>query len=429
MSILKFWSQEEPLTERLARLALLLLLAAAAVKGIIIRFSAGYQGDELFYVREVVRLADQGFLSAVSDGISFLYTLSGYALSKLTGDILLGNRILSLISLAFVIHALLGITSVMKIRQSLRWLLILTILTFAFDPRRSPFLFGINDPMLFAVFFQSLYMLTKFVFTDNARHLIYAALLLGACFWIREISLMYLVALALPIATWCISAKGRGIVQRFITALLFLIMVASTAVLPHIPAITTQGTLGFEDKNYMGNWREREYLTQVRRISSGSVFAYQWIDWSEVEAYKEAGIQPPLPQNRLEILKQDPKMVADSFASNILIRCTYLFTLRNGLLFIVFLGAFLVLRRIRGTTGYQGWLLFSLFTLAYTLMLSAITIHRIEVRWLTPAIITMAVAAIILLDQSAQSGHKWYRPLVWGQYLFIGASLLFNLLR
>jgi hypothetical protein len=424
MNALKFWSKDEPPATRLARLGLVLLLIAAAVKGVLIRFTAGFQGDELFYTREVQRLAAQGLLAALTEGISFLYTSSGWLVSKITGDILLSNRLLSLLSLGVVLHALWGITSTLKIRHELRILLILTLLTFAFDPRRSPFLFGVNDPMLYAIFFQAVYLLIRFFYTDNQRFIIIAAILAGVCFWVREFALMYIAALMLPVAVWCFSVKGRAILQRSALAMLFMVIAGSTALLPHIPSLVSNGTPGFEEKNYMGNWRERAYLSQVRRIPSGSVFAYEWVDWAEVEAWKADVHNPPLPGNRMELIKRDPKMVADSFASNIVIRSTYLFTLRNGLLFLVFTGAFLVLHRVRGAPGYAAWLLLALFTIAYTLMISAVSLHRIEIRWLTPAIIAMATAATILLQQASVARFRWVRPLINFQYLYLGVSLL-----
>jgi hypothetical protein len=444
MNAFKFWSLEKPLTSQLARLAIMLMLIIAAVKGIIVRYSAGFQGDELFYTREVQRLNMQGLLTAMTEGISLLYATSGWLLSRFTGDILLANRILSLISLAVLVHALLGISTLLKVRQEFRLLLILTLLTFAFDPSRSPFLFGVNDTMLYALFFQSVYFLVRFIVTDNKRSLIIAAILAGACFWLREFALMYLVALMIPVVIWCFSTRGKAMLQRFLLTSMFLLIAGSAALLPHIPSLTINGTTGFEDKNYMGNWLERAYLSQVRRIPSGSVFAYQWVDWSEVEAYKAAGKYPPLPGTRLELLKRDPKMFADSFASNIVIRCTYLFTLRNGVFFLAFmflpLASCFSLRQGMDSNLLQGmdsnfrkgkevWLLLTLFTIAFTIMISVVSIHRIEIRWLTPAILSMAAATTILLEQAARARFRWLQQITFFQYLYLGVFLLMILIR
>ena len=420
-------AREGEVITRLLKAGLLVFFLVSAVLSIRERHSQEAAGDENFYVLEVERLQREGIMASLNEGTSALFVSIGTAMSYITGDILTGNRILSLLSLVLVLHALLGIASLLKISREVKWLMAFTILAFAFDPERSPFLFGINDTLMFGVIAQSLLYSIRFINKNKLRDLIIAALFLGAGFWIREITLIYLAAFAVAALLYLFMLRRKGLLRRLGNSALFFIIVALFGIIPHLPALLSNGNSGFEDKNYMGNWREREYLTQLRRIPSGSVFAYKWVDWEEVKEHKEQRLLPTLPQTRLELWKLDPKMAVDSFASNIIIRCTYLFSLRNGLFFILFITSFWMWRDIKRRKQQAAWVFLVAIILTYTLLISVITLNRIEVRWLSMAIMLMATAGAYILDILRRKGSGYYKPLALAQFVFICLSLIRNI--
>ena len=408
--------------------ALFVLLVAAAVRAIIIRFSAGFSGDELFYFNEVARVQQEGYLQVVTGGTSALFVGISGLISFITGDILLSNRLLSLIPGLFVIWSLWKMAGLWDISIQVKRLMLLTALTFLFDPSRSPFLFGTNDALMFALVAEGVYWLFCYLKYNKLSSLVISAVLFGMGFWVREITLMYLVPLYgasilyVIFPSWKLRAGRIGAIVIFTGIMLF------TGILLHLPALTVHGKPGFEDKNHMGNWRERDYLSQVRRQPAGSVFAYERVEWSEVEAYKASGAEPALPATRFEILKRDPKMVADAFAANLLIRCNYLFSLRNGVLFLMFLASFWMIARIRKKDLFPQWVLLMLLIVGYTLEISAITLHRIEIRWLSLTILFMTLAGSYVLDMLRTEHPKLFRAALWLQYGFAGLSLLMILI-
>jgi hypothetical protein len=403
---------------------MVVFLVLAAVKGIWIRFSDIITGDEYFYLLEVKRLFSEGILATMTRGSSILFTALSALLSYITGDLLLSNRLLSLLPGLFAVWSIWKMARLWGISREPRLLLVFTLLTFLFDPERSPFLFGTNDAMLFALIAEGLYQLFRFLEFQKWNYLIGAGLLFGAGFWVREIHLMYLLPVAGGAFLYLVIPSEIRILRKTGQSTLFFSIVLLTAVLVHIPSLITNGKPGFEDKDYMGNWRERDYLTQIMRKPSGSVFAYERAEWSEVEAWKQSEKNPALPGTRLDIWKADPVMAADRFSSNLLIRCTYLFSLRNGVLFILFLASFWMIKKIRESGRLKHWLLLILMISGYTLMISAITLHRIEIRWLALTIMFVALAGTFILEILRNHQSKWYRYCLWAQYIFIGLSLL-----
>lgn len=410
--------------ENLPMVLLGVLLLILAVKAVAIRFSAELSGDEYFYLREVLRFRDIGFTAALQEGISILFVIPGHLLAYLTGDILMANRILSLLSLGVILHALIRMAGLMHISKNLQWLMSLTILAFAFDYQRSPFLFGTNDTFLYALLAESFYFLIRFLQTDERKNLLVSGVFLGLGFWVREITSMYLAAVALAAGVYSIHQLRKRNWSGIAWVFIFFGVTFGTGVIPHLPALISSGHLAFEDKNYMGNWRERDYLSQIRRLPSGSVFAYTRVEWDEVEQYKREGHLPELPKTRYESFKLDPKMAADSFASNLLIRCTYLFSLRNGVLFLLFLASFWLWDRMKSNNLTKPWLFLSMVIISYALMISAITLHRIEIRWLTLVILLMTLTGSMILDMLKTGHPKLFRNLVYVQYCFIGLSIL-----
>lgn len=421
-----FSVKEGEVIGRLLKAGLLAFFLVSAVLSIRERYSQEEAGDEHFYVLEVERLQRDGLTASLTEGTSALFVSLGAVMSHITGDILTGNRIISLLSLILVLHAFTGVLSLLKVSREPKWLMVLTILAFAFDPGRSPFLFGINDTLMFGVVAQAIHHTTRFIIRNKQKDLIIAAIFLGAGFWIREITLLYVAAFGIASVLYVFMLHKKEILKRFANTALFFVIVALFGIIPHLPALMSNGDLGFEDKNYMGNWREREYLTQIKRIPSGSVFAYKWVDWGEVKEHKEQGLQPKLPETRPELWKLDPKMALDSFASNIMIRCTYLFSLRNGMLFILFLASFRMWRDIRKRRHTATWVFLATMILAYTLLISVITLHRIEIRWLSLAIMLMAAAGAYILDILGKKVSRFYKPLVIAQFVFICLSLIRN---
>ncbi|HRZ42971.1 MAG TPA: glycosyltransferase family 39 protein [Bacteroidales bacterium] len=402
---------------------LLIGVVAAAVRAISIRFPAGFSGDELFYWREVVRLQEIGWWNMLTTGTSFLYIGLSGLLTHLTGSILLSNRLLSLIPGLLVIWSLWKMAGLWDISLPVKRVMLLTALAFVFDPSRSPFLFGTNDALMFACVAEGVYRLFCWLKYNKLSSLVASAVLFGMGFWVREITLMYLIPLYGAALLYLIFPSWKPVSRRIGAIALFSGILLCTGILVHLPALSVNGTSGFEDKNYMGNWRERDYLSQIRRQPSGSVFAYERVEWAEVRAYKNSGLKPELPATRLEILRRDPKMVADAFASNLLIRCTYLFTLRNGLLFFLFLASFWLFPWVRRKAIFSQWILLILLITGYTLEISAITLHRIEIRWLTLSILFVTLAGSYMLDLLRIERPKLYRTALWLQYAVIGLSL------
>lgn len=403
---------------------LVILLLILVYRSLKIRFGAAPAGDETFYIHEVQRLQDKGPGETLRQGVSFLYVVLGNAIGKITGNILLANRLVSLLSLAFVIHALHGIAALMKVSRNLRGLMILTLLAFAFDHQRSPFLFGLNDPLLFALMAESLFFTVRYLYSEKNRDLLIASVMLGAGFWVREITLIYVVALAIATGFYSIQLLRKKAYRKVWVPVLFFAVAAAMAILPHLPALASRGTLGFEDKNYMGNWRERDYLSQVRRISTGSLFAYKRVEWEEVEAYKADPVNPPLPATRIEIFRRDPKMVMDSFASNLLIRNTFFFLFRNGILFLMFLYTFRAIKRVKDMRQVHAWWLLAFIVITYTLFISAITLHNIDIRWMALTIMLMAVAGVPGLDLLRRRSQQAYRWFLYLQYAFIAFAIV-----
>lgn len=420
----EFSNHKKRIIAKPAKTVLFILLVIVALLAVKTRFTDSWQGDEYFYVTEVERVKNNGIWKTINEGTSHLFVVLSSTLSFVTGDTLFSNRLLSLLSLILVINAIIGIANIFKINRELKWLLLITVLTFAFDPFRSPFLFGINDTLMFGVISQSIFYLVKYLIREKTKYAIIAAILIGIGFWIREITLIYITTIAFASLIYLITIIKKRAYRHVKTLVLFFLIVFTTATIPHLPALINEGTFAFEDKNYMGNWREREYLTQLKRIPSGSVFSYERVSWEEVEAYKAEGLKPYLPQTRFDILRSDPKMVIDSFSSNLLIRSSYLFLFRNGVFFILFIASFWLWKEIRKRKNFTPWILIVSVISLYTIIISAITIHRIEIRWMGLVIILMAFAGAYILDVLEKKRSIYYKPLVMAQYIFIALSLI-----
>jgi hypothetical protein len=326
-------------------------------------------GDETFYLKEIMRINEIGLLGLFKEGTSYLFVSVAYLFSLLGFEPLTVLRFISFSSygmLLLVLYYFLEPKNRMsKINQ-------ISIAHLIYPGMIS----GINDHFLylFVIFSYLLYF-----WKNKLRyHTLLTLITIGISFWIRKTAIIYCGPLIILIFFNLIKNKEYLHIAYFFI-LLFIVM------MPHLPALSEGSFIKYENKSkYTGfNWSKSNYLSKHFRIKRG-IISYGKVSEDMVEEYEKIHGMNSIPQGLIERWKFDPKFEADNFFSHIV---------RIIQLFIIMSGGFFIIWCYKIYTSGLKIPLFEVATIVFPLILLSLSVvNYIEARWFFPIAIGQIIS-------------------------------------
>jgi len=379
-------------------------------------------GDEGFYQIEFQYLEEHGIYALLAKGASGGFLLSSWAISAIVGvEEIFAARILSFISLilTIVIWTIIG-KKYLKIQNYFQHLIIITIMLFAV--RVKCFFSAISDPLMIFVISLSLLYIFKYFHKRKNKYLLISAVFIGLTFWIRGFSLIFFISI---LAAFCLAEGVKNIFfnkKNLNTFSLYLLTVIITALIYQVPSLIKFQSIRFEDKTFGGlyKWTERNYLGEIKKYDSGSIFVYQKVPWSEVEEYLEENGYDSLPHSTLEGLVWDLPLTIKKFFFNLLVRLNYLYSVNTGFFYFAFI--LLIVFALVKKQKYRKEIVFlASLVFFFSLLISLIIIRLIEVRWVVLPVITIIFVGSYALNKFSElrKYHKIAKIIADGQSLLL----------
>jgi len=258
--------------------------------------------------------------------------------------------------------------------------------------------------------------LIKYLDDNRVKDLILTAVLSGMMFWVREFSIIIFGGVIAAVFVLPILKKEK-LMLHFAKFTLFIIIFVLVVLVVQVPSIAENQKLSFERKggSGLGNWGQRNWLTQKEQISSGSVFAYQRVEWDYVDEYIETHGKESIPRGVVAVFRDNPKLKTDITIVNLFFRVPYILLISTGLLIF---GLFRVVREPEVWLSVLSPSMLALLAVFFSVCcgVSLAIINYIEHRWIFMA----SMMAIGLGAYGIQTmKQKWQMRFVYGQFAFI----------
>lgn len=290
------------------------------------------------YVGLFKQFLEKGIYVSIAEGTSVMYNLALYPIYFTTNDIEYSIFILNLLSISvslLITYYLLYTT----IKNKTYYFSLAIILLFSlFIGKKVPLL--TNDDLFSGMFYSLIiYCLYQFHQKRKSYYFIIIGILLGICFSIRELTILWI-----PIISIFLIYYSRGI-KIFLKNSTFVatFMIGTISIL-HFPSLYENGKLSYYDKspeNKSLNWIQRNHLG-LKKVEAGEIPRRPWAIWKgtsfpEVEQYLKDNGEDSLPKTLFAAIKKDPILFFKITFYNLYTTFKHYFSYLGFLIFLPFL--------------------------------------------------------------------------------------------
>ncbi|MDY3319037.1 hypothetical protein PG637_06425 [Riemerella anatipestifer] len=330
-------------------------------------------GDGDNYVGLFRRYLELGHWNAVSEGTSVLYNIAINVIYTFTKNEAYSIFILNFISI--LVSLLISCYLIYKIINHKIYSSILVLLLISLFIKNKLHIPGNDDLFSGMLYSFIVYLLYKYQLKEKNIYIGGIGVLLGLCFSIRELTILWL-----PIILIFVAYFGTSIREFFKLFFTISIPMMLTVFIMHFPAIQEKGRLSFYDKqpeNRNINWMQRNYLG-LKKIEKGELPLNPGAIWKgtsfmEVEQYLLDNGNDSLPRTYLQAFQKDPVLFAKITLYNLNTTIKYYF---SGLGFLVIFPILLSPYSLRSRKNIY-YLVFGLFSI----MICTIAYSFVEFRW------------------------------------------------
>lgn len=337
-------------------------------RGIVFTFNQVIvDGDN--YVGLFKHFLEKGFYNAIVEGTSVFYNLSLYPIYLITNDIKESIFLLNMFSISISLY----ITCYLLykiIKDKIYYLSSIILLISLFIGKKLPILS--NDDLFSGMFYSLIiYCLYQFHQKRKNYYFIIIGILLGICFSIRELTILWIPIIGIFLIYY--SNNIKTFLKNFTFIASFMIGIMSIL---HFPSLYGNRHLSYYDKNPKNknlNWIQKNYLG-LKKIDEGKIPIKPWAIWegtsfSEVEQYLKDNGEDSLPKTLFSAIKKDPILYLKITGYNF----KHYFKALGFLIFLPFL-VMLYQRKLISTIYFGIFILFSI-------MICSVAYSFVEFRW------------------------------------------------
>ena len=357
-------------------------------------------GDESLFISDLQLIQTDGWVTAISKGISITYMALSYPLTFLLESHIALRAVNVLVFAALLFY----FYKRFKIKELNFYLLLLF-----FYSTVGYFMAGTNDTMfvvpLVLFICETYYLLT----TTKARSLAALGCALILSVFTRELIILFLPVVVLAVILLIRKKKG-SLKSLGIPVLLLLI-----GLLVNLPSLQTNGRLSYDQKlppdGVLATWPQRQYLAQLL-VNEGKLKNYNHPDWQQTDAYLIDNGETSLPKSVGEGIFFNPALTVKEFFKDAVYSVAY-GSRQLGLMLptLLILGV-LSLFKFRKIDVKD---FIPLTVLGVICTFSFLIISYVELRWLAPVFI-----AGIFYFYTLEQRKTLPSLLVNANYIFIG---------
>lgn len=316
---------------------------------------------------------EKGSYNAIVEGTSVFYNLFLYLIYILIQDIQISIFILNMLSIIvslLITCYLLHKTVKNKVYCSSLILLLISLLIGEKIPILS------NDDLFSGMFYSFIILfLYQFYHKRKSYYFTIIGALLGICFSIRELTILWL-----PIIGIFLIYYSNNIKDFLKNTILVIITTIVTMSFLNFPSLYENRKLSYYDKNPENknlNWTQRNYLG-LKKVDEGKIPRRPWAIWKgtsfpEVEQYLKDNGEDSLPKTLFSAIKKDPTLFLKITFYNIYSTFRHYFSYFGILIFLPILVIFHQ-RKFTSTLYYVSFILFSI-------MICSVAYSFVEFRW------------------------------------------------
>lgn len=325
------------------------------------------------YVGLFKHFLEKGFYNSIAEGTSVFYNLSLYPIYLITNDIQESIFLLNILSISIsfciVCYLLYKI-----VRDKVYYLSLIILLISLFIGKKLPILS--NDDLFSGMFYSLIiYCLYQFHQKRKTYYFIIIGILLGICFSIRELTILWTPIIGVFLIYYSNNIKTFLKNSTFVAT--FMI---GTMYILHFPSLYENRQLSYYDKNPENknlNWIQRNHLG-LKKIDEGKIPIKPWAIWKgtsfpEVEQYLKNNGEDSLPKTLFAAIKKAPILFLKITGYNLYITFKHYFSYLGFLIFLPFL-VMLHQRKLISTIYYGIFILFSI-------MICSVAYSFVEFRW------------------------------------------------
>lgn len=325
------------------------------------------------YVELFNRFLEKGGYDAIAEGTSVTFNLALYPIYKLVKNVDYSILILNLSSIT--ISLLIACYLLYKIvKDKIYYLLLVLLLISLFIGKKIPILS--NDDLFSGMFYSFIiYFLYQFHQKRKTYYFIIIGVLLGVCFSIRELTILWVPIIGVFLIYYSNNIKTFLKNSTFIATF----MIGTMSIL-HFPSLYENGKLSYYDKNPKNknlNWIQRNHLG-LKKIDEGKIPIKPWAIWKgtsfpEVEQYLKDNGEDSLPKTLFSAIKKDPILFLKITFYNLYV------TFKHYVGYFGFL-IFLPLLAIYYNKKWTLCIYYAMFIL-FSIMICAVAYSFVEFRW------------------------------------------------
>lgn len=333
----------------------------------------GFVVDGDNYVGLFNRFLERGAYNAIAEGTSVVYNLTLYLIYRVVKDVDCSILILNLssitISLSIACYLLYKI-----VKDKIYYLLLVLLIISLFIGEKIPIL--TNDDLFSGMFYSFIiYFLYQFHQKRKTYYFIIIGVLLGVCFSIRELTILWI-----PIIGIFLIYYSNGIKIFLKNSTLVVTFMLGTMAIFHFPSLYENGKLSYYDKgpaNKNLTWIQRNHLG-LKKVDEGKIPLRPWAIWKgtsfpEVEQYLKDNGEDSLPKTLFSAIKKDPILFLKITFYNLYV------TFKHYVSYFGFL-IFLPLLAIYYNRKWAPCIYYTIFVL-FSIMICSVAYSFVEFRW------------------------------------------------
>lgn len=342
------------------------------------------------YVGLFKQFLEKGIYNAIAEGTSVFYNLSLYPIYLIVGEVYKSVLLLNMLSICItLLIACYLLYSVIKNKVYCFTLTILSISLFI----RSKLPLLANDDLFSGMFYSFIiFFLYQFYYKRKSYYFIIIGVLLGICFSIRELTILWLPTIGIFLIYYANDIKGFLKNSTFVA----VFMIGTISIL-HFPSLYENGKLSYYDKspeNKNLNWVQRNYLG-LKKIDEGKIPISPKAIWNgtsfpEVEQYLKDNGKDSLPNTLFSAMKKDPILFLKIIFYNLYTTLKHYFAYFGILLFLPLIAMFYQ-RKTISSICYTVFILFSI-------MICSVAYSFVEFRWFHGTEIFLFLSVGIAID-------------------------------